>query len=123
MLCGMASTTTEDVVKAATDLGQRIAEHPAASRYAEVLSALEADVEAQRLMSDYARHVQMLQAKESQQQPIEVAEKQRHTDLQTQVAQHPVLRDLQMAQMDYVDLMRKVEQTISSTSGLTGGPG
>ena len=105
--------TTQEVLAAARDLGELIAKHDSAQKFEEILKKLEVDVEAQRLLSDLNRHVSTLAEKESGNQPIEVEEKRKLETLQGEVSRNVVLRDFQMVQMDYVDLMRRGDQAIS----------
>ena len=112
---------TEAILTAAAELGKLIAEHPATQKYEDVLKRLEDDTAAQRLMTDLNRHRQTVAEKEAKGQPIEVDDKRKLTQLQQDVAVHPVLRELQMAQMDYVDLMRKVDRKMSETGGPAAG--
>lgn len=101
------------IIEAAKRLGAMIAAHPAVKKYEAVLAAIREDTEAQRLLADYSRHMDLLAEKESQGRPIEVEDKRRLSDLQGRIAMHARLRDMQMAQMDYVDLMRKVDEAMA----------
>jgi len=105
--------TTQTILEKARELGQLIARHPASSAYNDALDKLENDRDAQRLLTDYNRQLQAMGEKEAAGQPIEVEEKRRIRDLQAQVAMNPALSRLQMTQMDYLDLMRKVESAMS----------
>ena len=104
---------TPDVLAAAEQLGRLIAQHPATLKLEGLLKTLDDDTEAQRLMNDLNRQRQALAEKQAKGDPIEVEDKRRLESLQQSVAASPVLRDLQMAQMDYVDLMRKVDEKIA----------
>ena len=44
-------------------------------------------------------------------------DKRKMQELQDRAASNPLLRELQMLQMDYVDLMRKVDERISGDGG------
>lgn len=107
-------TSTTEIVEAATRLGQLISEHPAMVKYREVLSAIREDTEAQRLLADYSRQMDLVAEKETEGKPIEVEDKRKLSDLQGRIAMHAVLREMQMAQMDYVDLMRKVDEAMAA---------
>lgn len=107
-------TDTSQILDAAAKLGRLISEHPAMKKYRQVLQAVREDTPAQHLLADYSRQMDAIQEKESQGQPIEVEDKRRLSELQGRVAMHPILRDMQMAQMDYVDLMRKVDEAMAS---------
>lgn len=104
--------STEQVMKAAGDLGKLIAKHNASMKFQDITGKLRDDTDAQRLMTDYSRQLQLVHEKENKGQPIEVTDKHKVEDLQNRVIQHPVLRDLQMAQMDYMDLLRQVDEAI-----------
>ncbi|MFA9478685.1 YlbF family regulator [Phycisphaerales bacterium AB-hyl4] len=105
--------STEDILKAARELGEKISQHDAAKKFQDIVTRLRDDQDAQRLLNDYNRHLQTVSEKEMNQQPIEVEDKARLKELQTKVVTHPVLRDLQIAQMDYVDLMRRVDEAMT----------
>ncbi|MEX0654531.1 MAG: YlbF family regulator [Phycisphaeraceae bacterium] len=105
--------STDDILQAARELGEQISQHEAAKKFEAVIARLRDDQEAQRLLNDYNRHLQTLSEKEMNQQPIEVDDKARLSELQKKVVTHPVLRDLQRAQMDYVDLMRRVDEAMT----------
>ena len=105
--------TTEQILQAAGDLGKMVAEHTAAKTFADTTAKLHKDTDAQRTLNDYHRHVQSLQEKQSAGKPIEVEDKRRLEKLQQNMVKNPLLRDLQMVQMDYLDLMRKVDQAMA----------
>lgn len=115
-------TDSAQIIDMATKLGRMISEHPAMQKYRELLTAIRKDTEAQRLLADYSRQMDTINEKESQGQPIEVDDKRRLSDLQGRVAMHPKLRDMQMAQMDYVDLMRKVDEAMALGGEGAGEP-
>jgi len=115
--------TTQEIVDAATELGAQVARHEAVVRLETTLKKLKDDVDAQRLFNDYHRHMADVGQKKEQGRPIEVQDKQRLESLQEKMVTNPVLRELQIHQMDYLDLMRRVDDAIagqSSFAGLTG---
>jgi len=109
-------TTTDEVLTAARELGKLVKEHEAARNFEQSISGLRGDTEAQRLLNDYNRQLNTIAEKESTGKPIEVDDKRKLEDLQGKLIQHPVLRSLQIVQMDYLDLMRRIDEEIS------GGP-
>ncbi|MEM6457907.1 MAG: YlbF family regulator [Planctomycetota bacterium] len=109
-------STDDTVIAAAEALGRELASHPVVQKLEGLVKELEADTEAKRLMADLRRQEESLLKKEASGQPIEVADKHRRQELQQSVAMNPLLGRLQAAQMDYVDLMRKID-------GLIGGSG
>ncbi len=109
--------TTQEIEQAAKDLGKLVGDHAAAQRFDDAAKALDNDIEAQRLLTDFNRAIQEVAQKQAQQKPIEVADKKKLEDLQTQVAMNLKVRAMQQAQMDYVDLLRKVVTTITTEAG------
>jgi len=112
--------TTQEILNSAKALGQQVSTHEASIKFEKSLKALQADVEAQRLLNDYQRHMAKIAEKETKGDPIEVEDKRRLEDLQGQVVTHSTLRDLQVSQMDYLDLMRQVDEMISGRT-MAGG--
>lgn len=109
--------TTQEILDAAKSLGQLISTHPAAKRMDDLMKKLQNDREAQRALTDFNRHMQMLSQKEQSGRPIEVEDKRKMDQFQAAVAQNLVLREMQMAQMDYLDLMRQVDDMVNGAEG------
>lgn len=107
----------EQIVSAAKDLGKLIASHDACSKFHAILHKLEKDLEAQRTLTDYNRHLQTIAEKEQNGQPIEVEDKRKLEQLQNGLIDNSLLREFQVAQMDFLDLMRRVDETIAAESG------
>ena len=108
--------TTQEILDAATELGKLVATHASADTFGQALKALQADLDAQRTLTDYHRHLTAVAEKEAAGKPIEVDDKKKLEDLQNKVIHTPVLRDFQLSQMDYLDLMRQVDSAISGAS-------
>jgi len=103
---------TEQILKAAKEVGKLVSSHETTKKFKEAVSGLQEDTDAQRLLTDYHRHLSTVGEKERSGKPIEVVDKRKLEDLQSKVAQHPLLRNLQMVQMDYLDLMRQIDEAI-----------
>lgn len=108
--------TKQEIIDAATKLGKLIADHTVGQKLEAAITKLESDLEAQRTMTDYQRVIQALGEKEAAGKPIEVEEKQKLQTLQNAVIHNLTLQQFQIAQMDYLDLMREVDQVISAQS-------
>ncbi len=106
-------STTQDILDAARKLGEMISQHDAAQKLESALTKLQDDQDAQKALNDYNRCLQTIAEKEAAGQPIEVEDKRQLESLQAEVIRSPVLRDFQVAQMDYVDLMRKVDEAMA----------
>jgi len=107
--------TTNEILKAAQDLGKLVASHEAGRKYQQVLSGLLEDTDAQRLLNDYNRHLHTIGEKEATGKPIEVDDKRKLEDLQGRIIRHQLLRNLQIVQMDFADLMRKIDDAIAQS--------
>jgi cell fate (sporulation/competence/biofilm development) regulator YlbF (YheA/YmcA/DUF963 family) len=110
-------STTQEVLAAAQKTGELLAEHPTYQKLEALEKRLQEDTEAQRLLSQYERHAESLAQKQANGQPIEVEDKRKLQQLQQQLAMHPLLGELQMAQMDFLDLSGKVRQAIFGGEG------
>lgn len=119
----------EQILKSAGELGELLGKHPKVERLESAIGKLKEDVEAQRALNDLNRHLQSVSEKEMSGQPIEVADKRRLQELQTAVVHNLVLQEFQLAQMDYVDLVRRIDDAMYGRSaaaqavGVTGAPG
>lgn len=111
----------QDILDLATKLGELIADHDAAKQIASATKAFEADINSQRAMADYQRFAQSLQAKAQQGGAIEVEDKQKLEALQQVVITNPLLANMQRAEMDYLDLLRKVDGAIVAAGGMPAG--
>lgn len=115
--------STQEIVDAAKKLGRMIGEHDTSRKLASALKALENNIESQRAMTDYQRFLQSLAEKEATGRPIEVSDKRKLEELQRAVVLNPILRQFQTAQMDYVDLIRKVDDAMLGQSDLAATVG
>jgi cell fate (sporulation/competence/biofilm development) regulator YlbF (YheA/YmcA/DUF963 family) len=123
--------TTQEIVQAAQSLGKLIAGHPMSQRFEQVVSKLRQDTAAQRVLTDYNRMAEKIGQKETAGQAIEVDEKRQLEKVRNEMIRNSLLSELQMAQMDYLDLMRQVDDAINGGSpgresagpGAPGAPG
>jgi cell fate (sporulation/competence/biofilm development) regulator YlbF (YheA/YmcA/DUF963 family) len=114
---------TQEIIAAAKALGELIAKHETGKKFQQAVNKIQADLESQRILNDFNRMLQKLDEKEQAGQPIEVAEKQQLEKCQQAVFRSATLRDFQMVQMDYLDLMRQVDEAISGAFAPAPVPG
>ena len=119
---GLAMADTEKVLAAARDVGKLIAQTTQAKGFEKAVQSLDKDVDAQRLLADLNRATGVLVQKQASGQPIEVAEKHKLEELRGVVATNITIGNFQMAQMDLLDLMRRVDDAIGGETAL-GTPG
>ena len=106
-----------EIIEQATKLGEMLAGHDALKQLETATKAFEADTASQRAFTDYQRFAQTLQQKAQQGSPIEVEDKRKLDSLQQAVITNPLLANMQRAEMNYVDLLRKVDSAIVGAGG------
>jgi cell fate (sporulation/competence/biofilm development) regulator YlbF (YheA/YmcA/DUF963 family) len=111
---------TNQVMEAATKLGGLIGTHPSVQSYRELTRQMDLDISARTLLGQFEQMMENLAQKEASGMPIEVADKRNVEQLQQSIAIHPLLKKLMAAQVEYMDLMRKVQETINE--GLSKAP-
>jgi len=113
----------DQIMKSAQELGKLLGDHPKVARLEGAIEKLKGDTEAQRALNDFNRHLQTVAEKEMAGQPIEVSDKHRLQELQNEVVHNLVLREFQLAQMDYVDLVRAIDETMYGRSAAAAAVG
>ncbi len=105
-------TLREEIIAAATTLGELLGKHPAKAKYDKVIAELNASDEAQRTLEAYNVCMQEVAQKEANKLPIEVEDKQQLKTCQEAVIANSILQELQVAQMEYVDLMHAIDNAV-----------
>jgi len=102
---------TQQILQAAEKLGQMLKEHPSVDRFKTAQKAVAQDPEAARLLAEFDRQIESLARQEQQGRPITDAQRLGLESLQTKLASHIKIKNLNLAQMEFVDLLRKISQT------------
>jgi len=110
------------ILDAAEKLGQLVASHPVIDRLKQAQKALGEDADATRLLNDFNRQLMNLARQEESGMPVTDAQRRTLEGLQGQLAANLKVKALNLAQVEYVDLMRKVSDTIRSKVGEDGAP-
>lgn len=121
---------TQQIMDAAGKLGEMVAQHPAVAKYKEAQKIVAGDAEASRLLREFDRMLETLARNEQSGVPLTDAQRGQLENLQSQIMSHIKIKALNLAQMDFVDLLRKVTQTIHrplqesvpGSAGPTAGP-
>lgn len=103
---------TQSIMDAAEKLSQMVAEHPAVARYKQAQKAVAEDPEAGRLLAEFDRQLETLGRQEQSGMGITDAQRQQLESLQSRIISHIKIKNLNLAQVDFVDLLRKINQTI-----------
>ncbi len=103
---------TQQLMDEAGKLGQLVAQHPAVARYKQAKKSVEEDPEASRMLAELDRQIEALNRQaQSGLQPTD-AQQQQLESLQNRIISHIKIKALNMAQVDFIDLLRKITQTI-----------
>ena len=114
---------TDQIMQEAEKLGQLVAQHPAVARYKQAQSSVASDPEATRLLSDFDRQLETLARQEQAGMPVTDAQRQQLESLQSRIVSNVKVKNLNMAQVDFIDLLRKVNQAVQSKVVEAGGMG
>ena len=121
---------TKQILDEAEKVGGLLAQHPAIEKYKAAQKSIADDPEANRLLQDFDRMYQTLAQQEMQGMSISDAQRMQLESMQTRIAGHIKIKAYHLAQMEFVDLLRKVSQAlhkplaeISPMAGAAGGGG
>ena len=115
---------TQQIMDEAEKLGKIVAQHPAIARYKAAQKAVADDPEAGRMLADMDRQIEALSRQEQAGLPITDAQRAALESAQNRVVSHIKIKNWNLAQVEFVDLLRKISQTIQRQLGEnpTGGP-
>ena len=102
----------DDITQLAQKLGAAIAQSPQAANLRAARKALDAQPDAKRLMEDLHRQSEKIVALERQNKPVEVEDKHKLQEINDKLVANEVFKKYTAAQVEYVDLMRKVNTAI-----------
>ena len=108
---------TQNIMEEAEKLGKIVAQHPAVARYKQAQKAVADDAEAARLLADMDRQIEALSRQEQAGLPITDAQRAALESAQNRVISHLKIKNFNLAQVDFVDLLRKISQTIQKQLG------
>ncbi len=103
---------TQQIIAEAEKLGALVAQHPAVARYQQAQKAVSEDAEASRLLGEFDRQLETLARQE--QSGLQITDAQRHQleVLQSRIYSHLKVKNLNLAQVEFMDLRRKVAEAI-----------
>jgi cell fate (sporulation/competence/biofilm development) regulator YlbF (YheA/YmcA/DUF963 family) len=115
---------TQQIMEEANKLGNLVAQHPAIDKYKQAQNSLGEDPEASRLLNDFNRQLMTLARQEETGMPVSDAQRHQLENLQAMLASHLKIKALNMAQVEFIDLLRKVSDAIrSKIADQPNGPG
>jgi cell fate (sporulation/competence/biofilm development) regulator YlbF (YheA/YmcA/DUF963 family) len=108
----MMAVDTQQIMSEAEKLGQLVAQHPAVTKYKQAQKTVSEDAEASRLLTDFDRQLETLARQEQSGMPVTDAQRQQLESLQTRIVSHIKVKNLNQAQVEFIDLLRRVTQVI-----------
>jgi cell fate (sporulation/competence/biofilm development) regulator YlbF (YheA/YmcA/DUF963 family) len=96
----------------AAKIGELVKQHPAVARYKDARRAVEEDAEASRMMAELDRQLESLARQAQAGMPPTDAQQQQVEALQNRLVSNLKVKALNLAQVEFVDLLRKISQTI-----------
>ena len=103
---------TQQIMDAAEKIGQMLVEHPAVIRYQQAQKTVSEDAEAGRMLQEFDRTLEKLGRQEQSGMQVTDAQRQQLETLQSRIVSHIKVKNLNLAQVEFVDLLRRVNQTI-----------
>ena len=114
---------TQQILDAAEKLGKMVAEHPAVARYQQAQKSVADDTEATRMLTEFDKALEKLGRQEQSGMPVTEAQQQQLQAMQSRIVSHIKVKALNMAQVDFIDLLRKVNQMIQKPLHMGGQAG
>jgi len=106
----------DDIITDAKALGKKIAAHPYTVAFLESARAVSQDAEARQLLDEYQKQAQRVQELETAGKAIEPDDKRKLTDCESRIAANEKLKDMTRHQMNYLDLMHRINNAIDEAS-------
>ena len=103
-----------NLLELARQLGQTIAADERTAKLNQAQEALNQDEAARKLLQDYQQQAEHIRKLEAAQKPIEVEEKHKLIELEQNISTNAVIGEMTRRQVDFVDMMRKVKETIDA---------
>ena len=119
---------TQQIMDEAEKLGRLVAQHPAIENYRKAQRAIAEDSEASRSLAEFDRQLESLARQEQSGMGITDAQRQQLESLQSRIVSNIKVKALNIAQVEFMDLLRKVTQTVQrpltdAAAAYAGGSG
>jgi cell fate (sporulation/competence/biofilm development) regulator YlbF (YheA/YmcA/DUF963 family) len=111
----------QEILQTAEKLGELVAQHAAVEKYKKAQKAVADDPEASRLLADFDKQIEILGRQEQSGMHVTDAQRMSLEALQNKIISHLKIKALNLAQVDFMDLLRKVSQTWQKPLAEGGG--
>jgi cell fate (sporulation/competence/biofilm development) regulator YlbF (YheA/YmcA/DUF963 family) len=105
---------TQQILDEANKLADMVAQHPAVENYRKAQKAVADDPDASRSMSEFQRTLETLARQEAQGMPVTDAQRSQLENLQGRIVSNIKVKALNLADVEFWDLLRKVNQAVLS---------
>jgi cell fate (sporulation/competence/biofilm development) regulator YlbF (YheA/YmcA/DUF963 family) len=109
------------IIELAERLGKAIADSPQATALRTARDDLSKHEDIKQTLDDFRVQQEKVAQLEAEQKPVEVDDKHKLQELHTVLVSSEIFKKYTSAQVDYVDVMRKVNQAITSQLAATEG--
>ncbi len=102
----------EKIFELAKELGEALAAHPAVKQFIQTTETLQGDPDVRNILQQDRDMHEKIARKENEGKPIEPEEKRAIAELQTKMAGNEKIKKFMTAQMEYSNLMRRVNDLV-----------
>ena len=102
------------ITELASRLGKTIASSPQATALRDARAALNAEPELTQVLKDFQAQSDRIRQLEAENKPVEVDDKHNLQALQDKLVGSEIFKKFTASQVDYIDLMRQVNQAIQN---------
>jgi len=107
----------EDIVKLAERLGKAIADSPQSAALQAAQAEVSKDDQTSELLKEFRQHSEKVALLEHENKPVEVDDKHKLEELHNKLVASDSFKKLTAAQVEYVDMMRRVNEAVSRNLG------
>lgn len=100
----------EGILAKADELGQLLSKHPTVEKYREAQKGVSQDPEANRLLGEFEKQYEKLVRQQESGMPVTDAQRSTLEALQQQIASHLKIQAFNLAQYEFIDMLRRVSQ-------------
>jgi cell fate (sporulation/competence/biofilm development) regulator YlbF (YheA/YmcA/DUF963 family) len=108
-----------EITELAERLGKAIAASPEATKLREARDALAGEPELSKVLKEFQDQSEKIATLESENKPVEVDDKHKLRGLHEKLVASETFKKYTAAQVDYVDMMRKVNDALQAPLGET----
>jgi len=101
----------QEIIQAAEKLGQLVVQHPAIEKLKQAQKAVADDPDTSRLVADFDKQIETLARQEQSGMHVTDAQRLALEGVQTRIMSNAKMKDLNAAQVEFSDFLRKVSQT------------